>query len=80
MQNGDNLRESFFLEQAIPDVAAEGLCAGVAQPEVTGRRLMPVKFDPLQRGFSGIEAAICLVRNMLVVVRLDVAQVSLSIG
>ena len=80
MQDGNDLHELFFLEQAIPEVAPEPFRADVAQPETAGWWLVRVLSDPVQACLDRVEAAFCLERNVLVVVGLDVSEISLSVG
>lgn len=79
MQDGDNLYEPFFLEQAIPNVVAERLRTHVAQAETGDRRPMRIICDPVERGLNCVETTLGLVRNMLIVVRLNVSEIPLGV-
>lgn len=80
MQDRHDLHEPFFLEQSIPDVVAEGMCADVTESESAGRWLVRVFRDPIQGAFDRVETAVRFVWSVLVEIRLDVAQVSLGVG
>ena len=78
MQDRNDLHEQLFLEQPIPDGVAEGLCADTAQTKpVDG--LVCVVGDPVESGFDRVQTTLRLMRNLLVVVRLDIAQIPLSV-
>lgn len=79
VQDRYDLHEPLLLEQPISDGVAEGLCADAAQTEPADRRLVCVVGDPVESGFDRIETTLRLVWNLLVVGRLDIAQVSLSV-
>ena len=80
MPHGDDLHEPLLLEQAIPDVVPERLGADMTQPEAADGWLVRVGGDPVQGDLDRVEAAVRLMRNVLVVVRLDVSEVSLRVG
>ena len=70
VQDSNHLNKLLFLEQSIPNGVAEGISADATQPVTAGWRLVGVQLDPVQCVLDRVQAALCLVRNMLVVVRL----------
>lgn len=80
MQDGDDLDELLFLEQAIPNVIPERFRADMTQLETAGEQLMRMAGDPIQSRPDRVEASFRLVRNLIVVIHFNVVDISLSVS